>query len=314
MTGDIEQENRIQLVLSIWDLSDDYNQYAGVAITSILENTGASVTIHLLYDKNLNSDKEQWKTNLEKYAKIEERYKTKIEYHHINAPYDLKKLPALRHFTFGALLRLFILDVFPTLNRILYLDCDTVVTCDIQSLWKLDLHGFPLAARQNIPNSDFQSGVILMDLEQMREKYPLTKLTIDFFKKHPKSKLIDQDVLNDIFQNNYLPLPLKYNNFANFDDADLIKDSITHYSWIKPWKIWRGCAADYEFWRYYAMTPWGEKHEDFIKALAQVSEYSLPMAKERAKSLLRKTWKFRLKYWITFTIELFQLQIKEVLT
>ncbi len=115
-------------------------------------------------------------------------------------------------------------------NRILYLDSDTVVARPLKELWRTDLNGALLAAVMEptiytavkkdlgITDRDFyvNAGVLLIDLKRWRESGAEDRL-LDFYKER-KGKLFafDQDMVNGVLQKEILTLPPKYNFFSNY--------------------------------------------------------------------------------------------------
>lgn len=48
--------------------------------------------------------------------------------------------------------RLFLHKILPSINRLLYIDADTIITCDIATIFKTDLNGYSLAAVASQPH------------------------------------------------------------------------------------------------------------------------------------------------------------------
>ncbi len=108
------------------------------------------------------------------------------------------------------------------LNRILYLDPDILVINSLRPLWEIDLNGRLFAAASHtgvteIANSVnrirlgtdsdyFNSGVLLMDLNQCRKEI-LPDEVFAFSAAHSTSLLLpDQDILNAMYGSRILPL------------------------------------------------------------------------------------------------------------
>jgi lipopolysaccharide biosynthesis glycosyltransferase len=143
------------------------------------------------------------------------------------------------------------LELFRKYEKILYLDCDTLVVADISDLLNIDLGNFHLAAavdcgevnligmRIGIPNPDkyFNSGVMLLNLKQIRlEKIDDRWLEIMRNKKQYHLKSLDQDALNITSSENYLLLDQSYNEFS-LVETKISKQRIIHYAGTgKPWR------------------------------------------------------------------------------
>lgn len=112
-----------------------------------------------------------------------------------------------------------------SIDRILYLDVDTVITSNISELFEIDISNFPLGAvpyasikkeklnKLNIkvgPNY-FNSGVLLLNLTYIR-KNKIFDITIkNLIKNEHKYNLPDQDALNSTLNGNFYPLDEIYN-------------------------------------------------------------------------------------------------------
>ncbi|MDF7668243.1 glycosyltransferase family 8 protein [Lactobacillus sp. ESL0703] len=109
------------------------------------------------------------------------------------------------------------------LHRIIYLDPDILVINSIRSLWDLDLQGKMFAAavhegltdimssinniRLGTTTAYFNSGIMLMDLDQMRQKVKLDDLTNAINEHHDTLILPDQDILNYLYGEDILQIP-----------------------------------------------------------------------------------------------------------
>ena len=103
-------------------------------------------------------------------------------------------------------------------ERTLYLDADTLIFGDIQSLWKTDLEGKVLGATVDVGHpyghkgvgrgKYFNAGVILMDLASIRGRLPQIK---ELARGEHHWVYKDQDVLNVHFQREWHEVPLTWN-------------------------------------------------------------------------------------------------------
>ena len=129
----------------------------------------------------------------------------------------------------------------------------------------------------------FNAGVLLINLKYWREKC-MAKVFADFMKNHAdKIRFHDQDVLNYLFRETKLTLPLKYNaqnaffykhehpgiDSRKYEEqlkevlsSPVIIHFVMHH---KPWII--GCQHPYtKEWEHYRdMTPW--RHRSIIDTL-----------------------------------------------
>jgi len=184
-----------------------------------------------------------------------------------------------------------------TLEKILYLDCDTIATFSLDELFATDITGkyaavvseaaaMPQLSSFNLPYPYFNAGVILFNLTQYRQDQ-MEEQAFDFTKKHPEAILFaDQDIFNVIFSGNVLYVPMKWNcpqhhritffPMANRcilrmvgwkfpkDFWDQLRQAeqqpcIVHFTNTKPWD--GGCNSPLagEYWKYAKQTPFYEQ-------------------------------------------------------
>ncbi|MCD8370906.1 MAG: glycosyltransferase family 8 protein [Clostridiales bacterium] len=147
-----------------------------------------------------------------------------------------ERIPSEREADTGAydvsvMLRLFMGEVLPEeVNRVIYLDCDTVAVRPLGGLWRTDLAGHVVGAvmeptiypavresiglRAGAPY--FNSGVLLVDLEQWR-KTGVQKTLLDFWRAGNGAFFAsDQDVINGALAGRIQILSPKYNFFTNY--------------------------------------------------------------------------------------------------
>jgi len=84
--------------------------------------------------------------------------------------------------------RLYLADLLPDLDRLIYLDSDVIVRHDLTELWEQPLDGRPLGAvahgwaadsrtmLERFPNGFFNSGMLLMDLVRWRNQGVLSRV------------------------------------------------------------------------------------------------------------------------------------------
>ena len=167
--------------------------------------------------------------------------------------------------------RLFFQDILETsrLDKLLYLDADTIVNGDLSSILKYKgtvnavletMFKYRLEAL-NLKRY-FNSGVLLIDIEKWLER-DFLKTLIDYRTKNPHIPLNypDQDLLNLAIGNDINPIPLRYNlpvyalmdrfNFnekfygdkrkinSGIDLNEELANALIYHSWgpsiIKPW-------------------------------------------------------------------------------
>jgi len=176
------------------------------------------------------------------------------------------RLPVSKRFPAIVYTRLLLDRFLPeTVERFIYLDCDTLVRRPIEELYDTDLKGAPIAAvadpyhdglklgrdlKTNKTPFDpadpyFNSGVLLVDrkafaaadivgrIEEMGRDGLLAQL------------YFDQDVLNYIFREKWLPLNWRFNVMMPRPAHETMGPAILHYTMFRhPWNPWSGAAFE----------------------------------------------------------------------
>ncbi|AYB31323.1 glycosyltransferase family 8 protein [Chryseolinea soli] len=146
----------------------------------------------------------------------------------------------------------------PSLDRLLYLDVDTIVVNDLTDFYSLDLEGKPLAAVYdnyvvtqpllgiNEPGNYFNSGVMLMDLNQWRQS-KISEQVIDYLLKYPETiRYVDQCGLNAILVDTWKKLDARYNYLYTYVPQEqslkelkgLLHDKyVVHFTLQRPWEM-----------------------------------------------------------------------------
>lgn len=172
--------------------------------------------------------------------------------------------------SYTVFLRYFVAD-FVKEDKALYLDCDLVVTKNLDDLFATDLQDYPLAAVRDFGGRAyfgleiFNAGVLLVN-KAFWKKENMTQKLIDLTNEwHDKVEQADQSILNMLFEHKWLELEFDYNHIVihkQFTDYQLPEGqdypAIIHYlSHRKPWKDL--AAQTYrDVWWYYHGLEWTE--------------------------------------------------------
>ena len=270
----------IHVCFALYDKTERYSKFTGTAMLSLLENTNAKVTVHILHDNTLSPD------NRDKFSYVAGQYNQRVEFHNVEilCADRIAKIAAAfprvneSIFTVAMFYRFFIPHVLPVnINKIIYLDSDIIVNLDIAELWRVELGNKILGVVPEISNRDdvekilplvadglvkiddyFNSGVLLMNLNVLRGEEETILRGIKFIGENPQYNFFDQDILNYCFSTRSLKLPVKFNRFAM--SARQATES------INPGKIYHYIARTLNFdtndpfnrlWIHYFMqTPW----------------------------------------------------------
>jgi len=267
---------------------DNYIHHASVMICSLLENNkDNTVVIHLLYGSLSDINKSFL-------AALADRYGSAIVFHKVNeALLEGVKFRKIRPLTVAAYYRLLLSSVLEEIDKVLYLDVDTVVTGDVSPLFELELDDYAVAAVKDVvPCFDdhrrtlslpydkdyFCSAVMLVNLKYWREHNAEAAL-LSFAKRDREVFCHDQDALNYVFKGSWYQLPPKWNRFnmvykqaSEFNDY---KDRyeyyhepvIIHFSDYKPSRKCLGVKYENLYRYYYKLS--GCKAMHYAKAPLQ---------------------------------------------
>ena len=219
-----------------YSTDDNYAQHTGVSIASLLENNEEfdDIVIYVL-GNNLSMDN---KSNL---SIISGNFNRKIVF--IKIAELLNKLPLHinNSIALSAYARLFLASVVsPDVEKILYIDCDSIINKSLKELWQIDITSYCTAGvvdvtcpdskeKIGINESDIyiNSGVVLLNLKKWREN-EIEKKLIDFIKKYDgKVFHHDQGALNGVLYNYCKIIHPKYNTLSVF--FTMSKDQIIQY-------------------------------------------------------------------------------------
>ena len=172
--------------------------------------------------------------------------------------------------SYTVFLRYFISD-FVKEDKALYLDCDLVVTKNLDNLFETDLQDYPLAAvrdyggRVYYGREMFNAGVLLIN-NRLWKQENMSQRLIDLTNEwHDKVDQADQSILNMLFENRWLEMEFDNNHVVihkQFTDYELPAGQdypgIIHYlSHRKPW--FDLAAQTYrDVWWYYHGLEWTE--------------------------------------------------------
>ena len=121
-----------------------YNSYLAVTIALIIENSSLrhNYDIVILYQEIYDYQKHFILSLVKNHPNVTIRFFNMNEYAKKNS---LEKLFTAKHISLSAYFRLFVGKIFAEYNRILYFDCDLVVTQDIAELFYTNIERYPIA-------------------------------------------------------------------------------------------------------------------------------------------------------------------------
>ena len=250
-----------------------------VAMTSVMENIGlnTSYSFYIMHPKNLSDESKGKLLSLQdKYAKcsvnlidMEEKYK--------NAHID-------SHISTASYYRLSLSDLLPSLDKIIWLDGDTLTLHDLGEMFNIDMHGYyykgflddqPDTMDYFGINNDHYicAGVMLINLKELRQDNMTEKFLAFIVENNERLEQHDQTVINVMCYKKIGILPAKYGifNYINkqvaFDYIEslrtpqkytvdevlrAIKDPCILHCVLKPWSTSDDVSQSKELWIAYA--------------------------------------------------------------
>lgn len=280
----MERIQRDETIQVVFICDENYVMPTVVAITSIYTNKSSSSVycIHVI-----GSDLSE--TSRQLFAELnQEDFLVQIVDVQQTKEFEELSIKNL-HVSTAALYKFNIANLFPHLDKLLYLDGDMLIQRGLESLYSVDISDVYAAVVKDYKpmtynptqveklkinhSAYFNSGVMLLNLKKFRKDDLFHKL-LDY-RTHGINFFMDQDALNVVFQEKVKYLPLYYNvmssvmGFFTLDDlvsyyglADIHskeeiyeKASIVHLcTKYKPWKYSNVPFAG-EWYRYYKLSP-----------------------------------------------------------
>jgi len=257
-----------QKVAVAYGLNNQYTYPTIVSMTSILENS-YSHTYYIFY---LLVDKATFKEeNKKKLMNLEDKYE-RCEVYILEISRASIKNANTKRYPLAAYYRLLLSDLIPDLNRIIYLDGDTIIYTDLSEMYNLEMGnnvmlGFVDNSYQKAEEFGIRtykyivSGVLLINLKTIRRENISSKFFEFIDKYQDKLTQEDQTVINIVLHGRIDFLPPKYgiwnfnnkdaviyhNNYENknlgikaYDEKEILNawnlPSILHFVRAKPWK------------------------------------------------------------------------------
>ena len=257
-------ENNLEVIPIFFAVDNGYIPFLGVALKSLIDNTSKEnkYAIKILY----TSVSDENKARIKKY----EKENISIEFVDLNKQLEeiKEKLYTRNYFSNTTYYRLFIPELYPQYDKVVYIDSDTICLADIVDLYNVDMGDNLIAAVsdgavQSIEifqdyvervvgvvdyNNYFNAGVIVMNLKELR-KYKFQEKFIYMLGKIRFEVAQDQDYLNRLCKGRVKILDYEWNRMPVMGkrDGDI---NLIHYNLgAKPWYFDDVLYQEY-FWKY----------------------------------------------------------------
>ncbi len=251
---------------------NNYAKYAGVVITSILRNANTDTSLSFfVLDGGISEQHKQEILTLKSIKDCE------INFVPINESdfEDYKKVKTHGYITLATYYRLKLPSLLPSVDRVIYLDCDTVVNTDLSELFNVDMPTECFAGAHDIDKKTVKinptyvnAGVLVMDLKNMRAQN-LEDVFLSWTKENIDTiKCGDQTIINEVCKGNIKVVDdtwnLQTSDFMN-RSSYLKRPNIIHYvAKNKPWNKVSLCYFKNNYIKYLQLTPWKkDKKEEF---------------------------------------------------
>lgn len=236
---------------------EGYAPHAATMLLSALSSTPAArFTVYYLHDPGFS---EQTRQTLRGAL---QHFGARLELHFIAVPDSLVAgLPLFRSMAPGAVppvmwYRVFLPELLPQEERVLYLDCDTLVVDDLRPLWRTALGGQAIAAVTNpfwqgaieqgwaarcgLQRHDqyFNSGVMLLNLQVWRQQGLSNQVAAHGRANADWTRFGDQDSLVALLHDRRVPLAPRWNVMrillVSNHSRQLFSDQDWHEAWRHP--------------------------------------------------------------------------------
>lgn len=252
--------------------SDVYQMYLSTLTMSIVDTTSYPVTLHIFY---IGKFPEDFASHLQSRFS---GYDIRILPHCVNIEMEFLSLPNIGMWSPVIINKFYFPDILKDINKVIFFDLDIVLKKDISFIWNTDMNGYCIAGVQykntDSINREYNSyekehslekrvngGMIIMDLNRIRDKYDLVDEAKRFVKEYPDIQGVDEIFFNEVFFDETMLLPSYYQHFLGMDDRLYDEEDIEyqnkiicmHYAFkSKPNKYVNG-TPDYYFWKYLKM-------------------------------------------------------------
>lgn len=252
---------------------DNYAQYAGVVITSVLTSSAEDDYINFyILDGGISDEKKLEISSLTSLKKCE------INFVQIDSELfeDYKQIKTHDYITISTYYRLKLPSLLPHIKRILYFDCDFIINSSLKDLFETDIGDAPIAGVLDIDKRKVHknptyvnAGMLLMDLENMR-KLDLENKFLDWTRKHKDTITCgDQEIINEVCRGNIKIVDEEWNvqssNFTNRSSYTRSPKGIHFVAKKKPWHFGSFSYHKNYYFKNLQLSPWKLSDKEYFK-------------------------------------------------
>lgn len=291
--------NNKKVIPIFFAIDDAYTLFLAVALRSLLDNASKDYNycIKILHTNVVEKHKNQ----IKKY----ESENVSIEFVDLNYYIEKvqNKLYTRDYYTNTTYFRLFLPELYPQYDKVLYLDSDIIVVGDISELYNTDIGTNLVAAapddiiQKNKVFQDyaelvvgvakyqhyFNAGVLLMNLDELR-KFKFQEKFLYLLEKFKFSVAQDQDYLNRLCKGRVTLISHDWDVMPYVNDETKPEDiKLIHYNFAyKPWHFEDITYNEY-FWKYAKKT---EFYDEIVKIKDSYTEEQKFKDREAEKALV----------------------------
>lgn len=291
--------NNKKVIPIFFAIDDAYTSFLAVALRSLLDNASKDYNycIKILHTNVV----EEHKNQIKKY----ESENVSIEFVDLNYYIEKvqNKLYTRDYYTNTTYFRLFLPELYPQYDKVLYLDSDIIVVGDISELYNTDMGTNLVAAapddiiQKNKVFQDyaelvvgvakyqhyFNAGVLLMNLDELR-KFKFQEKFLYLLEKFKFSVAQDQDYLNRLCKGRVTLISHDWDVMPYVNDETKPEDiKLIHYNFAyKPWHFEDITYNEY-FWEYAKKT---EFYDEIVKIKDSYTEEQKFKDREAEKALV----------------------------
>lgn len=219
-----------------YSTDENYAVHTAVSMLTLFKTNSdfQEIVVHVL-DNGITT------LSKDKLLQIAEQYNRKVIFYNINAieKIGIKINNSVKKLAISAYGRIFLSSFLKDINKVIYMDCDSVITGSLNELWNMDIVNYSIAGvldnckeeaktRIGLDLKDvyINSGFMVMNLEKIRAISGEEKM-INFIKSYNGDVYHhDQGIINGVFKNDIMILEPKYNVMTPFFDMNVkrIKD------------------------------------------------------------------------------------------
>ncbi len=280
-------------------MDDKYTPFLAVALKSLIENASKEYKYLI---KILHTDVQ--KSHMDQIKKYENE---NINIEFVDLSYYIEKvkdkLYTRDYYTNTTYFRLFLPELYPQYDKVLYLDSDIIVLGDISELYNTDMGtNLVAAAPDDIIQTNkvfqdyaelvvgvanyqhyFNAGVLLMNLDELR-KFKFQEKFLYLLEKVKFSVAQDQDYLNRLCKGRVTLVSHDWDVMPYVNEETKPEDiKIVHYNFAyKPWRFEDVKYNEY-FWKYAKET---EFYDEILQTRESYTEEQKFQDREAEKMLV----------------------------